>query len=94
MIWTSHEPSELELRLKGYSMATAEILYWMPDHPDLLQSFVWQTLDMAPKFPRIHAFLDHWVHHIEATLHSVKLAHSSLLTPTELRYMGGEFRLH
>ncbi|MEX6723507.1 usg protein [Parapedomonas caeni] len=88
------ELSDLELRLRGYSLATAEILYWMPDHPDFLQSFTWQTLDLAPRFPRIHRFLDHWVQHIEATLHSVRLAHSSLIQPAELRYVGGEFRVH
>ena len=36
---------EMELKLKGYRLTTAEILYYMPDHPDLLQSFLWQTYD-------------------------------------------------
>ena len=43
---------EIQLRLRGYSLTTAEILYHLPDHPALLQSYVWQDLDIAPKFPQ------------------------------------------
>ncbi len=32
---------ELELRIQGYRLTTAEILYHLPDHPSLLQSFTW-----------------------------------------------------
>lgn len=86
--------SDFELRLKGYSLLTAEILYWMPDHHDLLQSFVWQTMDLAPDFPRLHKFLDYWREHIEATLHSVQISHSSLVRPQELNWVDTEYRLH
>ena len=34
--------------LSGYSLTTAEILYRMPDHPALLQSFIWQDYDLFP----------------------------------------------
>ena len=37
--------------LREYRLTTAEIIYRMPDHPDLLQSFIWQKLDLAPDFP-------------------------------------------
>ena len=47
-------------RLRGVGMLTTEILYYLPDHRSVLQSFVWQTMDTAPTFPRLHAFLDHW----------------------------------
>ena len=29
----------------------------MPDHPKLIQLFVWQTYDVAPAFPELHRFL-------------------------------------
>ena len=45
--------SALELQLKGWSLTTAEILYRMPDHRHLLQSYIWQEYDLAPKFPRL-----------------------------------------
>jgi uncharacterized protein Usg len=53
----------------------------MPDHPTLLQSFVWQTLDLAPQYPRIHRFLDFWRREIDAVIHSVRLASGESLAP-------------
>ena len=46
--------------LAGFGLTTAEILYRMPDHPHLLQSFSWQFADMAPAYPRLKRFLSHW----------------------------------
>ena len=47
----------LSRQLRGYRLTTADILYWRPDHPSLLQSFIWQELDLAPKFPVLSKFL-------------------------------------
>ena len=41
----------LALQLKDYRLTTAEILYHLPDHPEILQSYVWQDLDLAPGYP-------------------------------------------
>jgi uncharacterized protein Usg len=86
--------SELGLRLRGYRMTTAEILYHLPDHPHLLQSFVWQHLDMAPEFPVLRRFLDYWTRNIEGKLHSVQVARAPLIAPGELRYAGVSLSLH
>lgn len=75
---------ELTLRLNGWRLATAEVLYYMPDHPSLLQSFVWQTLDLAPEYPRIHRFLNFWRREIDAVIHSVQLASGETLAPAKL----------
>ena len=51
----------LSLLLDGYGLTTAEFLYHMPDHPHVLQTFVWQDYDLAPKFPepvKIHRVLE------------------------------------
>jgi uncharacterized protein Usg len=69
------------LRLNGWRLATAEVLYYIPDHPSLLQSFVWQTLDLAPSYPRIHRFLEFWGREIDAVIHSVRLASGETLAP-------------
>lgn len=42
-------------QLADYRLTTAEILYHMPDHPGLLQTYVWQDLDRAPQFPNWRA---------------------------------------
>ena len=76
-------------QLQGYGLLTAEISYYMPDHPDLIQLFIWQEYDVAPKFPVLHDFLDHWRREIEAALHSVRIAHQNLIRPAEWRAVDG-----
>lgn len=85
---------KVELTLRGYRLTTAEILYHMPDHPRVLQSFIWQELDLAPRFPVLNKFLDFWQQNIEGRLHSVRVAARGLISPTELKHAGGEFTLH
>ena len=80
--------------LAGYSLTTAEILYRIPDHPLVLQSFIWQEYDMHPRFPRLRTFLDFWEQNLDGKLHSVTIAHTRLLAPTELRVRNGEYFLH
>ncbi len=77
----------LERQLRGYRLTTAEILYHLPDHPAVLQSFVWQDLDIAPEFPVLHKFLGFWRREIEGRLHSVRLGAAELLTPGEWRHI-------
>jgi uncharacterized protein Usg len=52
--------SDLGLQLRSYRLTTAEILYYLPDHPALLQSFTLQQFDLAPEFPVLRRFLDFW----------------------------------
>jgi uncharacterized protein Usg len=78
------EADDITLRLQGWRLATAEVLYYMPDHPALLQSFIWQTLDLAPRYPRIHRFLDFWRREVEAVIHSVRLASGETLAPPRM----------
>ncbi len=72
--------SGLEQQLDGFRLTTAEIIYHMPDHPGLLQSFVWQQLDKAPEFPRLRRFLDFWARNLDGKLHTVTVAHAELIT--------------
>lgn len=81
-------------QLAGFSLTTAEILYRMPDHPALLQSYIWQEYDLAPRFPKLKAFLDFWTAKLDGPLFKVTVAHSKLIRPAELRLIGAEFRLH
>jgi uncharacterized protein Usg len=88
-----HEP-EIATLLKGYSLTTAEILYRLPDHPALLQSYIWQDYDLHPRFPKLTCFLDFWTAKLEGKLFKVTVAHSKLLTPAEVRLVGAELRVH
>ena len=78
----------------GYGLTTAQILYRMPDHPSLLQSYVWQDYDLFPKFPRLKDFLAFWEEKLEGPLYAVTVAHSKLIRPAELRAVDGVYRLH
>jgi len=51
---------DLQKQLKGYGLTTANILYRRPDHPWLLQSYVWQNYDLCPDFPELQVFLEFW----------------------------------
>jgi uncharacterized protein Usg len=81
-------------QLDGYGLTTAKILYRLPDHPVLLQTYIWQDYDLFPEFPTLQKFLDFWRQQLEGPLHSVTVAHSRLIAPTEIRAIGTEFRLH
>jgi len=76
--------SDLLRQLRGERLTTTEVLYYMPDHPALLQRFLWQTLDLAPEFPRVHRFLDFWRAEIEAVIHSVTVSAAGLVAPARL----------
>lgn len=84
----------LALQLRDYRLTTAEILYHLPDHPGILQTFVWQDYDLAPNFPVLRRFLDFWSHSLEGKLHSVKVASARLITPAEMRMSRCFMTLH
>ena len=94
---TSEQSAPRDFRrqlLEGYGLTTAQILYRLPDHPSLLQTYVWQEYDLFPKFPVLNRFLAFWLENLEGPLHSVTVAHSRLIKPAEIRAINGEFRLH
>ena len=96
---STHEerrPSEtpIELQLKGYRLATAEITYRLPDHPSLLQTFVWQHYDLAPDYPELRRFLAFWVEKIEGKLFSVRVGRTTLVAPSRYTHANAMLQLH
>lgn len=86
--------TEFERQLRGARLTTAEVIYFLPDHPALLQRFLWQTTDVAPEFPRVHQFLQFWRREIEAVIHSVTVSAVGLVSPARLRIADFEGTLH
>lgn len=72
---------DFQKQVKGYGLTTANILYRRPDHPWLLQTYVWQNYDLCPDFPELQSFLEFWQKSLEGVLHSVTVAHSRLIKP-------------
>ena len=62
--------------IKRKTLVTLNIFYWMPDYENILQQFVWQTMDAKPKYPRIYRFLDYWHNNIDAIMNEVVICDS------------------
>lgn len=85
---------DMEMMLKGYGLTTAKILYRLPDHPLLLQTYIWQHYDLAPEFPEMKGFLKFWQETLDGPLHSVSYVHQKMIGPQDWRALKGEFILH
>lgn len=81
-------------QMEGYGLTTANILYRMPDHPAILQTYLWQDYDLAPKFPELEKFLDFWNRELDGPIFKVEVAHKRLVGPGEWRAVNGLFRMH
>lgn len=80
---------DFERQLLGFGLTTAEILYRIPDHQSLLQTFVWQDYDEHPRFPRLQKFLAFWSRNLDGPLHSIRVAHKGLVSPREFQFRDG-----
>ena len=76
----------LARQMNDYRMTTAEILYHLPDHPELLQTFIWQHLDLAPRYPELKRFLAFWERELDGRLHSVRVASAPVITPAKWQH--------
>jgi uncharacterized protein Usg len=80
--------------LQGYALTTAEILYHLPDHPTLLQTYIWQDYDLKPHFPVLHRFLEFWQRTLEGRLHSVRVGAAELVRTSQWRNAAVSLTLH
>lgn len=78
--------ADLERQLRDYRLTTAKILYHLPDYPKLLQEYIWQEYDIAPRFPVLNDFLNFWSKEIDGKLHSVYVASTEIITPGDARF--------
>ncbi|MEZ5775365.1 MAG: hypothetical protein R3D33_11885 [Hyphomicrobiaceae bacterium] len=78
----------------GFGLTTAEILYHLPDHPHLLQTYLWQDYDRHPTYPRLTGFLDFWTRNLDGMLNSVRVAHRGLVAPREFKFVDGQIVVH
>ena len=86
--------SALQQQLYGRRLTTAEILYHLPDHPSLLQSYIWQAYDLAPAFPKLHKFLDFWSRNLDGKLHSVRVGDIPIIAAPKTRAVSACLTLH
>jgi uncharacterized protein Usg len=86
--------SSIVRQLNDYRLTTAEILYHLPDHPALLQTYIWQDYDLAPRYPELRRFLAFWEKNLDGPLHSVKVANIPIIKPAETRFADICLTLH
>jgi uncharacterized protein Usg len=86
--------ADFRRQLEGYGLTTANILYRLPDHPGVLQNYIWQQHDLHPHFPKLRKFLDFWTRDLDGLLYSVTVAHARLIGPTDLRAIDREFTIN
>jgi uncharacterized protein Usg len=86
--------ADFRKQLDGYGLTTANILYRLPDHQSVLQTYVWQNYDLAPLFPELRRFLEFWTRKLDGPLHSVTVAHKRLISAREVRTITAELKFH
>lgn len=67
--------------MEGQRLTTVQILYYLPDYQNLVQEFVWQTLDLKPTFPRVNKFVTFWHENIEAQIKEITVCCDDRLVP-------------
>ena len=61
----------IEIILKKGTVASVQVVYYIPDYMHLVNEFIWQTEDQLPEYPRITRFLDYWVKNIDGPIKEV-----------------------
>lgn len=54
-----------------YRLTLAEILYFVPDSREILQSYLWQEYDYTPYYPNLKKFLEFWDKELDGRLYNV-----------------------
>jgi len=77
--------SDFSEMLEGCVTVTVNVIYFLPDHKNLLNEFIWTTLDITPKYPKIKKFLRYWENNIEGKIKEVIICDGKPLEITEWR---------
>lgn len=80
--------------LVDFRLTTVEIIYRMPDYPDVLLTFIWQDYDLPPDFPRLQGFLEFWTRSLDGKIHSVYIMSAPPLAFPKINMPGFLRTLH
>ena len=61
----------IEIILRKWTVASVQVVYYIPDYMNLVNEFIWQTEDQLPEYPRITRFLDYWDKNIDGPIKEV-----------------------
>ena len=57
--------------IEKWTIASVQVVYYIPDYLSIVNEFVLQTEDQKPKYPRITEFLDYWDKNIDGPIKEV-----------------------
>ena len=86
--------TEMELLLNDFRLTTANIFYHLPDHPSLLQEYIWQDYDKNPDFPVLNKFLNFWESELDGRLHSVSVESCEIIKPSDFHNISLELTIN
>ena len=84
----------LKRQMNDYRLTTAEILYHLPDHPNLLQTYIWQDLDLAPQYPGAAQVPGFLASRNRGPLHSVRVGSACLIQPARVAHAAALLNIH
>ena len=59
------------ITIKKWTVATVQVVYYIPAYVHIVNEFMWQTEDTLPEYPRISKFLDYWDKNIDGPIKEV-----------------------
>ena len=57
--------------IRKWTVASVQVVYYIPDYLNIVNEFIWQTADQLPEYPRITRFLDYWDKNIDGPIKEV-----------------------
>ena len=57
--------------IKKRTIASVQVIYYLPDYENILNEFIWQTEDISPEYPRIDKFIKYWDKNIEGRIKDI-----------------------
>lgn len=77
-----------------YRLTLAEIIYYLPDYNDILQTYLWQDYDYIPALPNLCRFIDFWERDLEGKIHSINISTQDELASTEFKFYVSFTKIH
>ena len=81
-------------QIENKYLVTAEIIYYLPDHPQILQSYIWQEYDSSLTYPKLRRFLHFWEENLDGKMHSVTVTSQPLFPVIPFRVIHASFSVH
>lgn len=69
-----------------YRLTLAEILYFLPDSKEIIQSYLWQEYDYIPYYPNLKKFIEFWDKELDGKLYKVQVASSEGYELTKFQF--------